>query len=131
MLRITASQMAELGGTVRARFEARAAAYLMRVDSSAAALTRDAALRYVQAAHADARRHGIGTELGVIRFMNVALALGADFASNPAFPWVQDVLGDTDLEERLRLDLLVSAALVALGQPKPGTHDAGSLDDDA
>ncbi len=129
MLRITALQMAELGGPVRAQFEARAAAYLMRVDTSAAALTRESALRYVQAAHADARRHGIETELGVIRFMNVALALGADFASDPAFPWVQEVLGDTDLNERLRMDLLVSGALVALRQPDTDAAPE-TLDDD-
>jgi hypothetical protein len=114
MLTISARQMAELGRPRRERFEQRAVAHLMGVANGAAEWTDEAALLHVRAAHQSARRCGIESERGIVRFMNLTLLFGLDFDRDPAFPWAREVLEEPGINPDLRVDLLVSEAIVAL-----------------
>jgi hypothetical protein len=73
---------------------------------------------FVGRAAAAARSLGIESPESTLRYVRVCLALGEDFARNPALPWVRKVLGDADLLWLERLDLL-EANLLA------GAHNDG------
>lgn len=86
------------------RFEERVCALLPRHWPDACRQLGAQGLRaFVHDGVERARAYGIASEPGTIRFLNVMLALGAGFDSDPRYPWAAEILGRRGVPEALRL----------------------------
>ena len=51
------------------------------------------------------------TDREIARFVNLVFFLGEDFESDPEFPWAASILGNSKLNNRHKLDLLLQRGL--------------------
>ncbi|HEX8695895.1 MAG TPA: hypothetical protein VF746_25995 [Longimicrobium sp.] len=105
-------QLRVLGEAARERFVRGALEKLRKHWPGAFRELGEAAARArVERAVAEAEGFGIRAEADVLRFVNLAFALGDGFAADPRRPWARALLADTALTPTERLDRLVELAL--------------------
>jgi hypothetical protein len=98
------------------RFEARLCTLLpQHWPDACRALGEDGLRALVHDGVERARAYGIASEPGVTRFLNVMLALGAGFDSDPRYPWAAEILGRRGVPEDLRIRQLAEWTKKALG----------------
>jgi hypothetical protein len=66
---------------------------------------------------AQARRHGIASEDGVMRYVVLMLLFGRDFPEDPRMGWAASVLAEEGLVEKAKLFRLYEEAARVLGRP--------------
>jgi hypothetical protein len=69
---------------------------------------------------------GIHRQIDVFRWLNLMFALGFDFDSDPAYPWVQDILNDPGVHRDAVMPWLTERAiryLEAAGMQEPDENE--------
>jgi hypothetical protein len=91
----------------RRAFEERASAHLERCfPERCAELGEEGVQASIRDAVERSHRLGLVFEYDIERYLNHMYALGFDFDSNPAYPWVQELLSDASLEPAELMDVL-------------------------
>lgn len=62
-----------------------------------------------------AATHGILTQRGVFRYLNLMMLLGPEFDRNSSLPWAGEILGNPEKSEQQKLDALTAHARQATG----------------
>ena len=108
MLTIRNEQMTALAEQQRYQFEDRLVAHVRRhFREECAALGNEAVCAQVHDGIARARKHGLGSELDVARFVDVMFGLRPDFDSEP---WAAAILGDKGRLPTERMDCVCEQA---------------------
>jgi hypothetical protein len=91
----------------RRAFEERAITHLERCfPERCAELGEEGVQASIRDAVERSHRLGLVFEYDIERYLNHMYALGFDFDSNPAYPWVQELLSDASLEPAVLMDVL-------------------------
>jgi hypothetical protein len=107
VLKIRAEQMEVFKEAARRAFEERATAHLERCfPERCTELGEEGVRASIRDAVERSQRLGLVFEYDIERYLNHMYALGFDFDSNPAYPWVQELLSDTSLEPAVLMDVL-------------------------
>jgi hypothetical protein len=132
------AQAQVLAAAPRRAFEQRAADHLARFfphlpEGAVGRLLLARARRGIQ----EASLYGIESERDLLRWLNVAAALGEDFAQNPKYPWAARILASplspSSRVERLSqtaLDVVHDLALKETLPPEPLPESGGEPGDD-
>jgi hypothetical protein len=87
-----------------------------RSEALGAAATR----QRVKGALRQAWSYGFTTRREALRFVNLTMALGDGFVTDPRYPWAAELLARGDLHPVTRLDLLCEQASLTLRYGGPG-----------
>ncbi len=80
-------------------------------------LEEDGVLRMIERGKEMAIEHGMTTVRGTIIYMELQFMLGTDFATDPQYPWVEDILiNDGNTDPALKAEKLYRAAMDYLDQ---------------
>ena len=111
MLVIREQQLEVLSRAMRRHFEDLAVAHLQsalpdRCEAMGAAAVRASVMKAMQAA----RMYGLVEEYDILRYLNLMYVLGLEFDRDSRFPWAADILSDSQLQGRTKMDLLMEQA---------------------
>ena len=105
---IRPQQMEAFQETVHSQFEEQMAAHVQRLAPELASAAKHEGVRvFVGSTIAAAHDAGFHNRECVRFFVESALVLGHRFATDPQYPWAQEIIGDPELtDEDLRADIL-------------------------
>lgn len=118
-LTIRPAQMQALGLAPRAGFHRQMAEHLrVHFPAECAALSDAAILAHIESVLNDAARWKLGSLQDQCRFLNLSIVFKAGFDTNPALPWIYEMLSNADVPSpSQRLSLLYDEALRRLRAP--------------
>ena len=107
MLIIRKEQMAAFEGEARRGFEERMLAHLRKYfPERCSEMGEDGVRDSIREAIQRTGKLGLALEYDIERYLNHMFALGLDFDTNPAYPWVKEVLSDPEIHSSALMDVL-------------------------
>lgn len=107
MLTLRSSQLDSLGDNSRDRFITDAMAILSRHWPAEAARRQESLRVDVEQNVSRAMQYGWLEEKEILRYLNVAFALGSNFADDTRYPWATRLLADDTIHPKMKLEILV------------------------
>lgn len=106
MLKLTTEQMDWLQGAQRTRLAEALAAGIVPLWPQLAAKLGERKMVFVEAALAQAQRHGLDAPDLAARYVNLWCVWGPGFEDKPGFEWAMALLSDTRMDARTRAEQL-------------------------
>lgn len=126
MLSLRPPQLEALGHARRVELEQRLHAHVCRTLPATTRGMSDAEIR--DAVHHGVSRalaHGIDTERGVCKYVNLVFVLGRDFDRDPRLPWAREILEGARVHRGLStIELLYREALAHEARGEALAHEA-------
>jgi len=111
MLTIRKSQNAALAEAMGRRFENKVFVHLNKFWPEQCRSQGGVAVREtIRSGQGRANEYGMKTENDVARYVDLMYSLGHDFDSDPALPWVPEILNDNEISPTVRMDRLYEEA---------------------
>lgn len=117
MLTISATQFAALERLAQQSFHERVLDHLHRCFPDACRrLGADAVREWIRAGEARAAIWGLRAERDVCKYIDLMFTLGAEFDTDPDYPWTTPLLSDDSVPPGTRIDRVVDATLAELAR---------------
>ena len=107
MLKIRKKQNNVLAKAAVKRFEDRVLVHLKKFwPDECKELTEKGVRESIRTGIENAKKYGIETEYDVARYIDLMYTLSSDFDSNTEISWPSEILNDTDMNARKKMDTL-------------------------